>query len=267
MKSRRWGIFHYTKITDGTKVFHSKHFYKGYQGILHTSQIRHRKYTRSMKLTAAEIAKLVKVPKLSMEAVKRRVRLIIEQNPELLPSNRGENVIYVWFTKKACFVSESNECYFTDSTNPEDISFLSRVNRLGQGPPFLLSEKQPWAGQCFLNGVESKFHKRMLSTSYIRNELGQRSFVVHQGFSRVNARNIENFLQKQLSQREFGTEILWRAFDNGNVEYQEGDENKMFTVGVTILNASEVKNRLEKGEIMINGYKHRMNQSDAEIYF
>ncbi|GFH47109.1 hypothetical protein CTEN210_03583 [Chaetoceros tenuissimus] len=269
-----WGICHYTKLTDGTKVFYSKDFRKGYQGILHTSQVRRRRRINvpTKKLSAAELAKLVKEPKFTMEAVKRRVHLIIEQNPELLPSNRGEYVIYVWFTGNACFVSESNECYFS-TTLPEDINFLFRVptsakEGLAQGPPFLLSEKQPWAGQCTFNGVESsKFHQRLLSTSYIRNELGQRSFVVHQGFSRVNARNIENFLQKQLSQREFGTEILWRAFDWGHVEYEEGDENKMFTVGVTVLDASEVKKRLEKGEIIINGHKHRMNQSDAEIYF
>ena len=271
MKSNRWGIFHYTKITDGTKVFHSKHFYKGYQGILHTSQVRRRRINApTKKLNAAELPKIVNEPKFSIEDVKRRVRLIIEQNPELLPSNRGEYVIYVWFTKLACFVSESNECYFNNNF-PEDIAFLFRVPgtaRLAQGPPFLLSEKQPWARKCIIDGVESsKFHKRLLTTSYIRNELGQRSFVVHQGFSRVNARNIENFLQKQLSQREFGTEILWRAFDWGHFKYEEGDENKLFTVGVTVLDTSEVKKRLEKGEIVINGYKHPMNQSDDKIYF
>lgn len=266
----RWGICNYSKPTDGMKVFFSKDFRKGYQGILHTSQVRRRRINApTKKLNAAELPKIVNEPKFSIEDVKRRVRLIIEQNPELLPSNRGKYVIYVWFTKLACFVSESNECYFNNNFTQEDIAFLFRVPRTareGQGPPFLLSEKQPWAGQCFLNGVESKFHKRLLSTSYIRNELGQRSFVVHQGFSRVNARNIENFLQKQLSQREFGTEILWRAFDWGNFKYQEGDENKLFTVGVTVLDTSEVKKRLEKGEIVINGYKHPMNQSDDKIY-
>lgn len=74
------------------------------------------------------------------------------------------------------------------------------------------------------------------------------------------------FLQKQLSQHDFGAEILWRGFDPGNYKYVEGDERSLFSVGVTVLDASAVRTRIERGELEINGYKHPMDHSDSKLY-
>ncbi|GFH47094.1 predicted protein [Chaetoceros tenuissimus] len=151
--------------------------------------------------------------------------------------------------------------------NREALKFVSRTKGYEdcdhiQGPQFLFSDPCDIGGICSANAI---FHKRLVLPTFAKAELGARSQILYQCHSRINARNLENYIQFKLSDREFGTEILWRGIDSRNINYQKNDERKTFTVGLTTLDASKVRQKIEDKEIVVNGYKNDM--SNQKIYF